>query len=405
MRHQPRIGKQVPGRREQITFAQDVVAHGWPALGCTLLQKRIHGQLQMRALLEDLAVLRRTGPFHVDYCLAAAAKRQQQVGAAVQQAECGLRLELLLGFDTLDLRGLQVRVQSQQRCPKPEPKAFQLRSLSGHAQHGALFVDDRIEVLIEPMRDLLGRPPQAARVPVQALDGTVRQLAQQAEVVRQIQQRRSLQTCRVTQHPLVRVEEQRLHAAVGDLSRPRNHRTPRQLPPTAQRRQRLVLDRGDSVHGSGCEDALHRLNGHILVEQPRDQQPDRMHLLPRRRQNERESLPRQQQRPQRTTRLALQQRRDLGQLHSRRTQRFDLAPGPDVRRRDGPGGELPPGDLVERLHHGGGVRNAGQGARLCIQQRVAAAAPAGLRDKLAKHFRANPVIALSHQGLQRQAQR
>jgi hypothetical protein len=98
--------------------------------------------------------------------------------------------------DPLDLRGLQVRVQSQQRCPEPQPKAFQLGSLARHAQHGALFVDDGIEVLIEPARDLLRRPLQTARVPVQALDGTVRQLAQQAEVVRHVQQRRRLQACR-----------------------------------------------------------------------------------------------------------------------------------------------------------------------------------------------------------------
>ncbi len=71
----------------------------------------------------------------------------------------------------------------------------------------------------------------------------------------------------------------------------------------------------------------------------------------------------------------------------------------------GPAAKLPPRDLVERLHHGGGVRHAGQGARLRIQQRVAAAAPAGLRDQLVKHLRADAVIALVHQGLQRQAQR
>jgi len=140
----------------------------------------------MRALLEDLAVLRRSGPLHVDHRLAASAKRQQQVGAAVQQAKRSLSLELLLGFDPLDLRGLKVRVQSKQRRPEPQPKAFQLRSLAGHSQHGTLFVDDGIEVLIEPMRDLFLRPPQTARVPIQALDGTVRQLTQQAEVVRHV---------------------------------------------------------------------------------------------------------------------------------------------------------------------------------------------------------------------------
>ena len=249
------------------------------------------------------------------------------------------------------------------------------------------------------MRELLRRPPQTARVPIQALNGTVRQLAQQAEVVRHVQQRRSLQACRVSQQPLVRVEEQRLQAAVGDLGGPRNHRAPRQLPPTAQRRQRLMLDRGDSAHGPGREHALHGFDGYVLFKQPLDQQPDRMHLLPRRRQNERESLARQQQRPQRTTRLALQQRRDLGQLHPCCTERFDLAPGPDVRRGDRAGGQLPPRDLVERLQHGSGVRDAGQGARLRIQQRVAAATPAGLRNQLVEHLRADPVIALGHQGM------
>ena len=160
-----------------------------------------------------------------------------------------------------------------------------------------------------------------------------------------------------------------------------------------------MVHAGDSGRRPATQRCLDQRDGYF-VDNAFDQRPNRVNLLPRRRKDEREALAGQQQRPQRAARLALQPLCRVRQFHPCISERLDLLRRPDPRRGNGHRRHLPPRHLVKGLNHGSGIGHAGQCPGLRVQQRIAAAPPAGLSHQRVEHLGVDAGFTLHRQGLQ-----
>ena len=305
-RYVPDTGKQIRRRGQQFAFAQDVVAHSRPSRPPpSAADGRRSPSCRCGLVLQLAAVLAKSRPLHVDHDLLPGCQGHEQVAAAPDEAEWRSRPRDPSRVRSLDHASVaQVRCAVRSATPETAAGSLQLGSLARHAQHGALFVDERVQVCIEPGTHLRRCPCRTARLPIQALDRSVRQVAQQPEVVRHGQQSRRAQSGRIAQavhwNGLNSSGSRLLYeAAAGQATEV----------PSGNCHQRRRLGRGwwatgEVTGGTGslCSTSSHRSTG-TPVEETADQQPKRMHLLARARQHQRKATPCQQHGPQPATGL------------------------------------------------------------------------------------------------------